>query len=449
MTRALVIAALIAVPAVAAAAPAPKKLTLAEAIARAQGNPAARAALEGKRAAEGKLTEARGARWPRGTITGFVAPSPEITCENPDCTRTSPTDVSINIGGIFGGARLELFQPLYTFGKIDAAIDAAGNGVRYSEALADGVAGDMVEQTARAYFGVQLARELVWMLEDGTEQITKGKATLEERLAKGDPEVTVQDRARLETLEAEVLARLAEAREAEAVALAGLRALVGDPGAEPATDPLDAVEVALQPIDGYLEQADAKQPQLRAARAGVAALAGLVSLEKRRYLPDLILVGGFNVARATSVDNPPSAFASDPFNTTGAQLALVARWTVDPGAQRGRVAQAEAERRRAGALLEAAGAATDFAVRQAHIRAQRAAERMKAAQAGEKSARGWLGSVVAADAIGTASAKDLVDASIAYFTLHGRVLQSTYEWNLATVSLRRATGEFTATPGRH
>src|SRR5688572_27407649 len=198
MTRVLLFLAVISAPNLAAAAP--RKLTLAEAIARAQGNPAARAALEGKRAAEGKLTEARGARWPRGTITGFVAPSPKIECVDPDCTRTSPTDVSINIDGVFGGARVELFQPLYTFGKIDAAIEAAGNGVRYSEALADGVAGDMAEQTARAYFGVQLARELVWMLEDGTEQITKGKATLEERLGKGDPEVTVQDRARLETL---------------------------------------------------------------------------------------------------------------------------------------------------------------------------------------------------------------------------------------------------------
>jgi outer membrane protein TolC len=440
----------IAIAAAAApAAAAPRKLTLAEAIARAEANPAARAALESARTAQGKLAEARGARWPRGQLTGWVAPSPTIDCVDADCTRTDPTDVTINVGGVFAGAKLELFQPLYTFGKIDAAISAAGNAVRAQEALADGVAGDMAEQTARAWFGVQLARELVWMLEDGAEQAAKGKQTLEQRLAKGDPDVTVQDRARLETLQAEVSARLAEAHEAEETALAGLRALVGDPEAEPATDPLDPVELTLAPVDHYLSGAATGNPQLRAARAGAAALAGLVRLEKARWLPDLLLVGGVNVARATSVDDPPSAFANDPFNTTGAQVGLVMRWNVDPGAQRGRVAQAEAEERRAGALLEAADAAAGFAVRQSFIRARRARERMTAAQAGEKSARGWLNSVVAADAIGTASARDIVDASIAYFTLHGRVLQSTYEWNLATVGLRRAAGEFAATPRRH
>ncbi len=445
--RILLLIACAALPSASAAA-APRKLTLAEAIARAQANPLARAAHEQRRAAEGKATEARGARWPRAQVTTFLAPSPKIECDDPACTQTSPTDVTINIDGVFGGARVDLFQPLYTFGKIDAAVDAASSAVRMNAALADGVAGDLAEQTTRAYYGVLLARELIFMLEDGTEQIGKGKGTLEERLEKGDPDVTVQDRLRLDTLEAEVASRLAEAREAEVIALAGLRALVGDPAAEPAELQLQAAEFTLQPLEQYLQLASEKQPQLRAARHGVAALGGLVRLEKARWLPDLLLFGGVNLARAQGVDDPPSAFASDPFNTTSAQVGLVMRWNVDPGAQRGRVAQAEAERRRAGALLDAADAAAGFAVRQAHSRAHHARQRLDAAARGETSARGWLNSVVQADAVGAGSPKDLVDASIAYFTLRGRVLQSTYDWNLAIAGLRRAAGEYAATPGR-
>jgi len=60
----------------------------------------------------------------------------------------------------------------------------------------------------------------------------------------------------------------------------------------------------------------------------------------------------------------------------------------------------------------------------------------------------FVNSVVQADAVGAGSPKDLVDASIAYFTLRGRVLQSTYDWNLAIAGLRRAAGEYAATPGR-
>jgi len=49
--------------------------------------------------------------------------------------------------------------------------------------------------------------------------------------------------------------------------------------------------------------------------------------------------------------------------------------------------------------------------------------------------------VLQADAVGTASARDLADAYLAYFTLHSRVLQSAYEWNIALAVLDRATGK--------
>jgi outer membrane protein TolC len=83
-------------------------------------------------------------------------------------------------------------------------------------------------------------------------------------------------------------------------------------------------------------------------------------------------------------------------------------------------------------------------VRDAHSRAREAKLRLEAALQGEKSARGWVASVMQADAVGTASARDLADAYLAYFTLHSRVLQSTYEWNVALAALERGTGELSS-----
>ena len=60
------------------------------------------------------------------------------------------------------------------------------------------------------------------------------------------------------------------------------------------------------------------------------------------------------------------------------------------------------------------------------------------------SARGWMASVLQAEAVGVAAAKDIVDAYTAYFTLRARVLQTTYDHNLAVFALRRTTGEFRA-----
>jgi outer membrane protein, multidrug efflux system len=423
------------------ASAAPRRLSLSEVIARVRANPGARAVNADRDVARATADEARGARWPRLQLTTFLAPSPDINCDNPECTSTSPVDFAPKLQGVFAGARLEVFQPIYTFGKLDAARDAADNAVELQAALGERVKGDMVVEATRAYFGVAFARDVAAMLDDGAKQIAKGKATLVERLQNGDDEVTVQDRLRIEAFETEVVLRLSEAREREATALEGLRALCADREVDIAVDTLTAVEKQLGKADGHWQAARANSPELRAAKYGVAALQHRHALEQARWWPDLLILAGASIARAQGVDDPPSAFANDPFNATRAELALVMRWNLEPAMQAARVARTGAEQVRGQELAKAARLAVEFAVRDAYNRAEQAGARLDAARQGEKSARGWVASVLQADAVGTASARDLADAYLAYFTLHSRVLQSAYEWNVALASLERASGE--------
>ncbi|HTV25920.1 MAG TPA: TolC family protein [Polyangiaceae bacterium] len=425
------------------ASAAPKRLSLSDVIGKVRNNPAARAADAERDAMRAQAAEARGARWPRIQMTTFLAPSPEINCDNPECTTTSPVDFAPNIQGVFAGARLEVFQPLYTFGKLDAAASAGDSAVAMQSALAERVKGDLVVDATRAYFGVAFARDLVAMLDDGAKQIAKGKATLVERLKSGDDEVTVQDRLRLEAFETEVVLRLSEAREREATALEGLRALCADREVDIADTTLVAAEKELGTPEGHWQAAESKSPELGAARHGVAALQQREALERARWWPDLLVMGGATIARAQGVDDPPSAFANDPFNATRAELALVLRWSIEPAMQAARVDRTSAERTRGQELAKGARLAVEFAVRDAYNRAHEAGARLDAARQGEKSARGWVASVLQADAVGTASARDLADAYLAYFTLHSRVLQSAYEWNVALAALARASGELT------
>lgn len=427
---------LVAAPAFAAPT---TPLSLSQALERATQNPLARAAREQRRATEAQAAEARGARFPRVNVTAFGAPSPDIQCINPDCTATTPTEVRLDIGGVFGGVRLEVAQPLFTFGKLDAAIAATAHAVNVQAALSDAAVEDVALETARAYFGVGFAREIGAMLAEGIEQIQKSKESLMTRLERGEPEVTVQDRLRLETFEAELQIRASQVREKEGIALAGLRALVGEPSADTEAAPFEPVSIELALIDGYLRQARAARAELRAARHGVLALGERTELEQARWLPDLLLIGGATLTRATGVDDAPSAFANDPFNATRAEVALLLRWSFD-ASQWARVDRARADEGRGDALLDVAERAAEFKVREAHQQALEARTRLDAARMGAKSARGWLASVAQADAVGAASTRDLADAYLAYFTLQSRTIESTYEWNVAIAALGRATG---------
>jgi outer membrane protein TolC len=176
----------------------------------------------------------------------------------------------------------------------------------------------------------------------------------------------------------------------------------------------------------------------------VKALGERTRLEQARLWPDLLGVGAVSITRATAVDDPPSAFANDPFNAERAEVALLLRWTFDV-AQWARVDGARAEQDRGSALLEAAEAQAEFKVREAYQQAQEARARLDAGRLGERSARGWVASVAQADAVGLVSARDFADAYLAYFTLRSRTLESIYDWNFAIAALGRATGTLLTT----
>src|SRR5215467_11144775 len=110
------------VPSLAVAAPA--KLTLDQVIAKAVANPKVQMAEGDRDAAAARVDEADAARLPRVKVTAFGTISPHITCSDPGCTMTQPQNFAFDFHGFFGGAQIDVTQPLYTFGKIDHARSA-------------------------------------------------------------------------------------------------------------------------------------------------------------------------------------------------------------------------------------------------------------------------------------------------------------------------------------
>ncbi len=440
----VVIAAVALLGAAPATARAETRLTLDQLVVRAQGSERARMAAADRDGARARVDEADAARFPRGSLTGFVAPSPEINCVNDDCTRTDPTEFALRFAGVFTGAQVSVTQPLYTFGKIGAARQAARFGLAAQDALADATAADLAVDAARAYWGLKLARELRWMLEDGEAQIAGAATRLDERLTDGDADVSIQDRQRVEVLLAEARVQLAEARQGEAQALAAVRALVGGAAVDIDEEPLAAVTVKVPAEADAVAKAQAGRPEVKAARAGASAYRKLADFETRQHLPDLALIGAVGFTHAGGVDEPPSAFAYDPYNGVTGAAAIALRWQLEPWTVAARVARARAVERRADALAELAVTGAAYEARAAIAEATGAEQRLTAATTGEQAARSWLAAVLQGEAIGTTEAKDLADAYIAWFQMRARVVTAIYQWNVAAMRVRRAAGEFSA-----
>lgn len=411
---------------------------LAALIKKAQNNPLAEAAHQRTLFAAAQGDEAAGNRWPRFDATAFVAPSPRVRCDNADCTQTSPRDVTVNIAGVYAGVRLGVTQPLYTGGKIQFGREAATAARHANQALEEEFSGRVAVLVAEAYYGYLLAQELLWMLEEGEEHIESGRKTLDQKLEEGAPEASVQDRFRIQTLQSEVRARIADAKHGKLVALESMRALIGDERATLGKTLLEPITYALPSTSPSADQ----DPRLRAAKHAVQAQTALENLEKRNFLPDIAIVGGANLARAQGVDDPPGAFANDPYNTSSLYVALSARWQLAPWVQAAKTRQQRAKKREAIATAEAARRQAKLDSSTSMAKAVLASDRLTALKDGERAGKAWVASVLQADAIGGASAKDLADAYLAYFSARANVLESTHKWNIAVFELRRQAGEF-------
>jgi outer membrane protein len=439
--RPLVIGLLVLSSLASAARAEPPRLTLEQVIAKALASPRAAMAEDDRAAATARVDEADAARLPRVKATAFGTISPEIHCVDPACTMTDPKNFALRFSGLFGSAQLDVTQPIYTFGKIAHARSAARAGLDAQRALADEAAGDLAVDAAKAYWGVKAARELSGMLDDGIDEIAKALAGLDERTGggKAKPDVSIQDRQRVAVLLAEAKVQRADARQAEAEALAGLRALTGVPDAD-----LDDAELA--PIDRAIPSRAAAEhrPQTLAARTGARAADELAAMAVSQYFPDLALVASGVLARAQGADDPPSAFANDPYNRSGAGLVVALQWTLEPWTVGARVARARAEAHKAHAQAELAAIGARYDADRGLADATAAHDKVAAAKEGEQAARTWLASVLQAEAIGTAESKDLADAYIAWFQMRARWAQAVFQWNVAVVRLDRAAGEFHA-----
>ncbi|MBA3462077.1 MAG: TolC family protein [Deltaproteobacteria bacterium] len=436
--RSALVLAILCVPA-AATAEGPR-LTLDQVMAKALASPKVQMADGDRAIASARIDEARAAIYPRIKATAFATLSPEINCVNPECTQTTPENFAWRFSGGFFGAQLDVTQPLYTFGKATHGRNAARAGLEAQKALVDEAAGDAAVDASRAYWGLKLARELGYMLDDGIDEIGNALKQIEE---KGAADVSIQDRQRIAVLLAEAKVQRAEAKMGETQALAGLRALVGIQDADIDQDELKAIT-----RDVPATASGDKRPQAIAARLGATAANELTEMARSGYYPDLALVGSAVISHAQGADNPPSVYANDPFNRRGVGLVLAMQWTLEPWNIRAKVNRARAEAHKAKAQSELAAMGANYDAQTALAEASASQAKVTAAAEGEKAARAWLASVLQAQAIGAAEAKDLADAYIAWFQMRARWAQAVYQWNVAVVRLGRASGEFRAAGNR-
>lgn len=281
-------------------------------------------------AAHARLDQARGGRLPTLALQAAIADAPT------------------GFGPFFGFGRrdlqprtagIELRQPLFTGGAVQAAIQEAKAGETGARYAYDGARRGLVADVAAAFEDVRIADQSVRLEQRQVEDLTTIVGQAQRRFEDGETPHTDLDEAQARLAAAR--ADLARAQGGQASAGARYAALVGE-------DPVGleapvALPNAPANVNEAVAEAEARNPDLAAASSAVDAAEDRVRKAKAEALPTVALVAGASSIR----DEFFPGYRAD-----AASIGVEGRWTLFNGAQAGKVSEAVAEHRAAQANLD-------------------------------------------------------------------------------------------------
>lgn len=384
-----------------------------------------------------QASQARSQPFSEFTVTGGVSLAPEVRGTQ---VYSPDTDAALSSNmGIAWQMGIDGVLPLWTFGKLSNLWDAADAQVKVAEQDVEKEKNAIKQDVRRAYYGVQLARDALALIHDAENHVEKYLGSLEQKVKQGEgDEITLY---KLKIQRAELIARHSEARQKEAVALAGLRFLTGVQGTlDLPEQPLTRVRVALGPLATYLNAARLHRPEINMARAGLTAREAQVRMERARFYPDLGLALTARWAKAPGVTDQTNPFIRETINTVGYGAALALRWKIDFLPQAARVAQAKAQLEELRATERYALGGVAVEVETAYREAEDAERRLDAYAEAASYAKKWLILVQQGIDVGANDEEDIVDPAKEWALKRFLVMSAIYDYNVAVGKLALATG---------
>jgi len=434
---------------------APHRYTLAECLALADRNfPNLWAARARLAFAHAQLEEARWTPWFQWSAQSSFGVMPPLlgTVLYPESALGPSTLNNRNVTALgnlqpFFGFGLNGVLPIYTFGKIETALNAAQANVRVSEWDMEKLHQQTRMDVRRAYFGLQLTRDVEYVIKDALERLDKGIQGMKDKIAKGKAGITEPDLLNLEVSREEIVAQSLDAPKQEAHALAGLRFLTGvETNFDIPDEPLKMPDRPLVSVAQYLEAARILRPDVNMARAGVVARKAMVEYNRAKLFPDLGLGLGADFVSTPSAIPQQNLYAADPFNHFYYYFGFGLRWSLDILPQEARTDQAESQLEETRALERLALSNAEYEVEGDYADAVEAKQREETYARAEHLAKHWIADVNDGIDLGTMDERALLWPLRAYINERINHLRALMDYNVAMSVLAQASGWDSAAP---
>jgi len=435
-------AGLVAAGAVPGAAAETRRLDLGECVRRALEKGPNRAAVAADlRLAQARLEEARAGRFGESEYTQVLG---LVNQARGDAVNATGSSTAFFDGlGPFTRLGLDIRIPLYTFGKLSAALAAAEKGLESERANGAVARAETTLDTTRLYYGLLLSRQLAAVLGDMLENMDEAIEKTQKRLDEKSHSVTELDLLRLKIGRSKFAKAVSEVEASTALTRSALaRAIDWEEAGDfdIADDRLRPVAFAPADLQSYLDEGPCLRPEWKQLENGIAAQSAKVDLQEANYYPSVFLATGVRYGFAGNRTDQKNPFVYDDFNFIEPVGVLGLHWDLNFFSNHARVEQERATLEKLEAQRRDAERGLRLDIERAYLDLQHAKRTIEAAREGRKAGRGLLILSVSNFDLGFGDAEDLFQAFGSYTETSTDYFRAVHDFNISVAALSRALG---------
>lgn len=345
--------------------------------------------------------------------------------------------------GIFTRLRVTGVQPIFTWGAVGKAIEAAELGIRAVEQQSEATKNDIQILLSELYFSYVLALEIERLLRDADDKMGQIERAMEKQEKENPADLDESDIFKFQVFKAQFgIQREEVKRSLEFVRESWNYALRNDKGIiyKPKTRFLDPLFSNMPELSYYQNSAMINRPELEAINYSQDALGMYISSLRAQNKPGLFL--GFTTTFASTPVRPrqPNPFISTPENTFNTSVGLTIRQNLNFFQVKTTLQRSRLEVKRLEFIEDAAKDGIMFELNDFFRIAAISKAKMEQTQEALNIAKEWLRSEQLDYDLGFGESKDLIDAVRQELELRLEEKQTIFEYNQAMAKLNNSAG---------
>ncbi|MAO64207.1 MAG: hypothetical protein CL666_04345 [Balneola sp.] len=344
---------------------------------------------------------------------------------------------------IFTRFQVSAAQPVFTWGAIDKAVEAAKLGAEAAEYGFDAKRAELELRLFDLYFSYVLALEIERLLSEAQDKVNQIERQINNMRKEGNSDLDESEVFKFEIFKSEFEIQKAEVEEnMRFVKETWKYVLRNEEGTvfEPSIQFLDPVSSDIEPVDFYQQAAFNNRPELKALATGKEATETYISSLRKQNLPGLYLAGYINFA-----DTPNRPRQSNPFiqNTTNlftGGFGLTIRQKLNFFGIKADLERSQIELKRADLAQDAAKDGILLEVNNQYRQAAVANVKVEQTDNALVTSKKWLRQEQLDYDFGMGEVKDLIDAMRKELELKLQLKQRIFEYNSSLAKLNKASG---------